>query len=490
MTTGFHARNAISNNITGFMVHGVDWFKIPETLDANAAAIYAMKKGDVSKALKEVNMTPGMYKRLLNKRYGDYSLKELADFQLKSGLLSEAQMGLDAKNAFQKVMTKGSKNPLSNDFIPREWSQKLGGWIENSAKFKSFLIDYKDIMNQTKGMAADVASSTSDDALKYAERKAKKWWLDYSDLTEFEQKTMKNIIPFYSWMRKNIGNQLEGILVYPQTFSIFPKAMEAMEYDDPDFNPEDIPEWMRDLGAFPVSLPGMEKGTSIFRPDMPFADLNKIPMMFEEGSILPKIDPSELKDDIVNSLHPGIKTIMSLATNKGYDFFRKQDLKPDAEAPEFMQWLVKKPEALGIIDGMFNLVGMEGFKPTVDNDGKLRVNSKWLQFFENNMPIIRNMDLIIETGTSATQIEEALQEAADYEEDDDKADLLFKVLGSLTGIKFYAMDSDSMTQASKNRRYSEADKRRLDARFYDDDRVQSRATSREKKEGIVNRVIN
>ena len=37
---------------------------------------------------------------------------------------------------------------MSLDFKGREVSQKLGGWIENSAKFKSFLIDYQDIKVQ------------------------------------------------------------------------------------------------------------------------------------------------------------------------------------------------------------------------------------------------------------------------------------------------------------------------------------------------------
>ncbi|KKK64393.1 hypothetical protein LCGC14_2984660, partial [marine sediment metagenome] len=176
----------------------------------------------------------------------DYTLKELADMQIKTGLLSEAQMGFAAENAFEKARKNINMNPLSLDFKGRELSQKLGGWIENSAKMKSFLIDYDDIMKGTKEMAEGVAGATSDNALKYAERKAKKWWLDYSDLTDFEQKVMKNVIPFYTWMRKNIRNQLEGILVYPQTFSIFPKTIDAMTYDDPDFDPESIPDWMKD----------------------------------------------------------------------------------------------------------------------------------------------------------------------------------------------------------------------------------------------------
>lgn len=450
MTTGFHARNNISNQVTGWMVHGVEWFDIPKTLDANAAAVYAMKKADVTKALKEINMPEGMYNRLLNKRYGDYSLKELAEMQLKSGLLSEAQMGIDAKDAFNKFMKKPTWNPMSLEFKGRDISQKLGGWIENSAKFKSFLIDYNDILKGSKQMAPDVAKATSDQALQYAERNAKKWWLDYSDLTEFEQKTMKNIIPFYSWLRKNIGNQLEGILIYPQTFSIFPKTIDAMTYDDPDFDPESIPEWMRDLGMFPTGL-GMGEQKFLFRPDMPFMDLNKLPFAFEEGEFLPRFDPSELKDDLVNAAHPAVKSLASLMTAKGYDFFRKKDLEDDAPAPLFLRFLTKNVETLQYLDGILRLSGVEGFKPRVDENGKLRLNARWLSFLENNLPIIRNLNLVIEMGTLVPGVEQAIEEATGYKDDYEKADQIFRVLGSTFGVKFYPFDSEK-AETDKARR--------------------------------------
>ena len=467
MTTGFHARNAISNNVTGWMVHGTDWFDIPKTIDANAAAVYAMKSADPGIALKEIGLSEGKWRRLLNKKYGDYTLKELADMQIKTGLLSEAQMGFAAENAFEKARKNINMNPLSLDFKGRELSQKLGGWIENSAKMKSFLIDYDDIMKGTKEMAEGVAGATSNNALKYAERKAKKWWLDYSDLTDFEQKVMKNVIPFYTWMRKNIRNQLEGILVYPQTFSIFPKTIDAMTYDDPDFDPESIPDWMKDLGMFPTGeLPGMGDQKFLFRPDMPFMDLNKLPLIFEEENVfgkerlMPKFDPQELKEDIANSAHPVVKSIMSALTDKGYDFFRKRELEEDAPAPLFLRFLTKNVDVLEKIDGMLRMTGVEGFKPRVDENGKLRMNAKYLQFLENNLPIIRNINSVLEAGTALPQVEAALEEATGYKDDYEKLDQIFRVFGIITGIKFYPFDSDKAESDRAREIYFEATKRR------------------------------
>lgn len=488
MTTGFHARNAVSNNVTGFMVHGTDWFKIQPTLDANAAAIYAMKKADITKSLKEINMSEGMYRRLLNKRYGDYTLKKLADMQLKSGLLSEAQMGIESKNAFEKVLGKSNLNPFSLDFKGRELSQKLGGWIENSAKFKSFLIDYEDILKGTKGMARAEAKATSEAGLKYAERKAKQWWLDYSDLTPFEQKTMKNIIPFYTWLRKNIGNQIEGVLIYPQTFSIFPKIMDAMQYTDPNFDPKSIPAWMMDLGMFPVSMPGTKKGGLLFRPDMPFMDLNKIPLTFEEGRLFPKFDASDFKDDIVNASHPAIKTIASMMTKKGYDFFRKKDLEDDAPAPLFLRFLTKNTKALQTLDGLLRMTGVKGFRPRVDENGKLRMNARWLQFFENNLPIIRNINLMVEAATLPPQVETAVEEATKYKPDYEKADQLFRVLGSITGLKFYPFNETTAKEEEARNLYYEATKRRTADMRRTQASAERRATSRKKTADIIRRM--
>jgi len=235
--------------------------------------------------------------------------------------------------------------------------------------------------------------------------------------------------------------------------------MDAMTYDDPNFDPESIPDWMKDLGMFPTKgLPGMGTDKALFRPDMPFMDLNKIPLSFEGG--VPQIDFSNLKDDIVNASHPAIKTIMSMATDKGYDFFRKKDLAEDAPAPIFLRFLTKNVEVLQKIDGMFNLAGIRGFDPKVNSDGKLTMNAKWLQFFENNMPIIRNINILTEGVSSLPGIEEAIQEATGYKDDYEKADQLFRVLGSLTGVKFYPFDSEKATEDKSRGTYYEAVRQR------------------------------
>ncbi|KKK57898.1 hypothetical protein LCGC14_3049880, partial [marine sediment metagenome] len=102
-----------------------------------------------------------------------------------------------------------------------------------------------------------------------------------SDLTEVEQKYLKPLIPFYTFMRKNIANQISGMMLMPDMYRLAAKAEEAVSMDDFDFAL--VPEYMKEQGYLPVGQG--EKGPIMWWPNLPYADLNKIPLMFEGEGI-------------------------------------------------------------------------------------------------------------------------------------------------------------------------------------------------------------
>ena len=53
---------------------------------------------------------------------------------------------------------------------------------------------------------------------------------DYEDLTDFEQRVMKKLFPFYTWTRKNIPYQARQIMAEPGRYSAFPKLAQEAEY--------------------------------------------------------------------------------------------------------------------------------------------------------------------------------------------------------------------------------------------------------------------
>lgn len=63
-----------------------------------------------------------------------------------------------------------------------------------------------------------------DEIFDAAAARVKKWHPDGSDLTSFENKYMRRLIPFYSWQRKAIPLVVEAMLMHPARFTAFPKA--------------------------------------------------------------------------------------------------------------------------------------------------------------------------------------------------------------------------------------------------------------------------
>lgn len=99
-----------------------------------------------------------------------------------------------------------------------------------------------------------------------ASRATKKVLFDYSELTAVEQKLLKNIIPFYTFMRKNLPRQLETLIENPTRIVVPEKISQAGTTGlDPD-----APDYQQEAGS--RVLPGLLPlfGGQISTPDRPF----------------------------------------------------------------------------------------------------------------------------------------------------------------------------------------------------------------------------
>lgn len=78
--------------------------------------------------------------------------------------------------------------------------------------------------------------------------KVKKFLFDYADLTEFEQKTMKRIVPFYTWMKKNGVLQVTELINQPYKYAALGDVISMVEEDVPKPFMEDkiIAPFLRD----------------------------------------------------------------------------------------------------------------------------------------------------------------------------------------------------------------------------------------------------
>jgi hypothetical protein len=114
-----------------------------------------------------------------------------------------------------------------------------------------------------------------------AVERVKKFNFDYGDLTNFESKYLRRIIPFYTFMRKNLPLQAEMFAMHPGKMSQIPKGFNALAQvlgTDPQHLPisEIIPGYMKDLTN--VRLRGESPGHNAVyaTPNLPIDDISRL----------------------------------------------------------------------------------------------------------------------------------------------------------------------------------------------------------------------
>jgi hypothetical protein len=101
------------------------------------------------------------------------------------------------------------------------------------------------------------------DVFDQAAFEVRKWHPDGRDLTHFEQKWMRSIIPFYSWFRKSTPLLFETMLTRPAKLMAYPKGMVGLQQMlgidatmyDPFPDDQLFPDWLRESGIGPIGDP-------------------------------------------------------------------------------------------------------------------------------------------------------------------------------------------------------------------------------------------
>ena len=106
----------------------------------------------------------------------------------------------------------------------------IGSWIENHARAAHFF---------------SVLDKTGD--AKRAAFSVKKHLFNYDELTDFEQASMRRLMPFFAWTRNNLPLQVRNIVTQPQKFSQLKDIIDFVEGEKTPPKGEDviIQEWMK-----------------------------------------------------------------------------------------------------------------------------------------------------------------------------------------------------------------------------------------------------
>ena len=207
-------------------------------------------------------------------------------------------------------------NPSSSQFILLEKAQKFNvGQIEDMLRGT---LMFDDIVN--KGGTASTGME-----------KVWKFQFNYQDLSAFERKVVKRIIPFYTWTRFAIPRVLEQSFRNPARMHRYVYAMNRME-DSLQGDMQDldsVPEWIQTGGGIPVNMFGADGQHGWLTLDLPPRVLMETinPMTQPDMSPLERVGAA--LQPLGNMASPVIKAPLEMTMNRnifqGYSY--KGDFK-------------------------------------------------------------------------------------------------------------------------------------------------------------------
>lgn len=283
LTPGFHLRN-ISGNTTNMILSGVPAHKIP--------GLYT--KAD---KLVKSDYIMNLYEKSAK---GSLTAAETADFKiikkfLEGGFSETGKEVYDLGEAFIKATTdngskKSFKKALDKIF---ELNVKGNEWVD--ARNRMALLSYAD---KNPGYIRKLGAKDSIDAVKQV-------LFDPKNLSPFEQKYMKKIIPFYTFTKQNLVFQANNLIAntskYKRLFKTFNETYDTV-------GEENYRQYQKENFEIPLFMG--DEGLTTIKANLPVSDLGEY--------------MSDPIGRLVSSTTPLIKTPFELAS--GVDTFTGQDI--------------------------------------------------------------------------------------------------------------------------------------------------------------------
>jgi hypothetical protein len=133
-------------------------------------------------------------------------------------------------------------------------SQHLGHHVEQSARF---MLAYDTLV---QGMRAGERVGTMfshEDLFLQAQARVKRYLFDYVDKSAVDE-SVKQIIPFWTWMSRNVPMQLVNQWTNPRAYAIYQSVVRNFAHDT---SGTITPTWLKEAGAFNIG------GDTYLQPD-------------------------------------------------------------------------------------------------------------------------------------------------------------------------------------------------------------------------------
>lgn len=225
-------------------------------------------------------------------------IKKTSSEQMQNLFPEYATGAAKAKSIASKVL------PYSQNFAPFQWGRNVGQAVEGQARILNFVANLRNTGDVT--MAAN---------------RTKQFLFDYGNLTNFEKTFMRRIIPFYTFTRKNLEQQVGTLLTSPGRTAAQVTALTNLSDvfsggQLTDAEKAALPDWVQTGITFLKSKKGqnVELYSSLGTPlEQPFSSLQ----------------PNQL----LGSISPLIRVPLEQMT--GYNFFQGKPLSDVTNAAAF-----------------------------------------------------------------------------------------------------------------------------------------------------------
>lgn len=275
---GYHWRNIVSSGFNNYLALGAEMFA-PDVQKMAAAVAAVGRTGnqtmdELLSGVKNVAVT------INGKRY---TAEQIHGLMVENNALSTfmltdandmAKAALDDVRRRQGTMPK--VNPLNA--IPKAYSgaTRIGKAVGNTTEEYVRTVNF--VAHLKRGFSPEDAAEM-----------VNKYHFDYQDLTNFEQGIKQYVMPFYTWLRKNLPLQVESFLNDPRPYMTLHKAtLNGAEAQEIDYN--NVPDYIRENFGIPVGR-NKDGRVAILDAGLPVGDL------------------STGRKDLVTSVNPAIKLI-------------------------------------------------------------------------------------------------------------------------------------------------------------------------------------
>lgn len=227
--------------------------------------------------------------RTSEKALASASVEDQLIYRQVRALLGESQT-LAGAEVNIPLFGAGNLRPWSPNFKPFRWLRTANEHVEADMLRGPMLWDTlkrdESLLKAIRGGDQAEIAARMQAVSEEAVARVYKYHFDYSDLSHFEQKYAKRILPFYTWTRNNIALQAEQLVAQPQKYYWYLRASKTVEKMSPA-EPV-VPEYW---GANKMRLPIKVGGARLYyTPDLPFEaalDFAARPKEATLGSVAP-----------------------------------------------------------------------------------------------------------------------------------------------------------------------------------------------------------